>query len=56
MAQYKQQEMAEYYRWLLKIERNEFEKELLDIVSKNLCKLHLNCSLCAGTLGIEIDQ
>ena len=32
MAQLEQQETAEYYRWLFKIERMEFKKELLDIV------------------------
>ena len=26
------QETAEYYKWLIRIERAEFEKELLDIV------------------------
>ena len=32
MACLEQQEAAEYYRWLFKIERTEFEKELLDII------------------------
>ena len=30
------QETAEYYNWLFRIEAQEFEKELLDIVSTNL--------------------
>ena len=29
------QETVEYYKWLIRIERTEFEKELLDIVSDN---------------------
>ena len=33
MARSEKQESAEYYQWLLKIERTEFEKELLEIVS-----------------------
>ena len=32
MACLEQQETAEYYHWLFKIEQTEFEKELLDIV------------------------
>ena len=36
------QETAEYYKWLIRIEHAEFEKELLDIVSDNfflfICK------------------
>ena len=30
------QETAEYYKWLIRIEHAEFEKELLDIVSNLL--------------------
>ena len=33
MARVEKQESTEYYRWLFKIERTEFEKELLEIVS-----------------------
>ena len=33
MARLEKQESAEYYQWLFKIERTEFEKELLEIVS-----------------------
>ena len=33
MARLEKQEMAEYYKWLLHIERMEFKKELLEIVS-----------------------
>ena len=33
MAQQPDQETAEYYNWLFKIEAREFEKELLEIVS-----------------------
>ena len=36
MARLEKQETAEYYNWLLRIERAEFEKELLEIVSINL--------------------
>ena len=40
MAQRDVQETAEYYHWLIRIERQQFEEELLDIVSiKNLLKL-----------------
>ena len=35
MARSEKQETAEYYNWLLCIERAEFEKELLEIVSIN---------------------
>ena len=33
MARLEKQESAEYYQWLFKIERTEFKKELLEIVS-----------------------
>ena len=33
MARLEAQESAEYYKWLFRIERIEFEKELLEIVS-----------------------
>ena len=33
MARLKAQESTEYYKWLLRIEHIEFEKELLEIVS-----------------------
>ena len=33
MAQLPDQETTEYYNWLFKIEAQEFEKELLEIVS-----------------------
>ena len=33
MAQRLDQETAEYYNWLFKIKAQEFEKELLEIVS-----------------------
>ena len=33
MAQLPDQETAEYYNWLFKIEAREYEKELLEIVS-----------------------
>ena len=33
MAKLEAQESAEYYKWLFRIERIEFEKELLEIVS-----------------------
>ena len=40
MAQKDVQETAEYYHWLIRIERQQFEEELLEIVSiKNLWKL-----------------
>ena len=35
MAQLPVQEMAEYYKWLFKIETQEFEKELLEILSNS---------------------
>ena len=42
MACLEQQETAEYYRWLFKIEQMEFEKELLDIVhTSNIIKFNL---------------
>ena len=34
MSRLEAQETEKYYRWLVKIERDEFEKELLKIVSK----------------------
>ena len=33
MSRAEEQETTEYYRWLLQIEKAEFEKELLDIAS-----------------------
>ena len=33
MSRLEEQESTEYYKWLLQIEKAEFEKELLDIVS-----------------------
>ena len=33
MAKLEAQESTEYYKWLFRIERIEFEKELLEIVS-----------------------
>ena len=33
MARLEAQESIEYYKWLFRIERIEFEKELLEIVS-----------------------
>ena len=33
MLRLEEQESAEYYKWLLWIEKAEFEKELLEIVS-----------------------
>ena len=33
MARLEAQESTEYYKWLFQIERVEFEKELLEIVS-----------------------
>ena len=35
MAQLPIQETAEYYNWLFRIEAQEFEKELLEIISNN---------------------
>ena len=35
MASKEVQETAEYYQWLIRIERQEFEEELLEIVSFN---------------------
>ena len=35
MAQLPNQETTEYYNWLFKIEAQEFEKVLLEIVSSN---------------------
>ena len=35
MASKEVQETAEYYQWLIQIERQEFEEELLEIVSFN---------------------
>ena len=35
MVRLEKQEMAKYYKWLLRIERAEFEKELLEFVSIN---------------------
>ena len=35
MAQLPVQEPVEYYKWLFKIETQEFEKELLEIVSSS---------------------
>ena len=37
MSRAEVQESAEYYKWLLRIERAEFEKELLEIVSSGTC-------------------
>ena len=37
MSRAEVQESAEYYKWLLCIERAEFEKELLEIVSSRIC-------------------
>ena len=40
MTQKDVQETAEYYRWLIRIERQQFEEELMEIVSiKCLWKL-----------------
>ena len=40
MAQKDVQETAEYYSWLIRIERQQFEEELLEIVSiENLWRL-----------------
>ena len=36
------QETAEYYSWLLRIERADFEKELTEIVSNKSPSLILN--------------
>ena len=42
MAHLEQQETAEYYCWLFKIEQTEFEKELLDMVrTSNIIKFNL---------------
>ena len=35
MASKEVQEAAEYYQWLVRIKRQEFEEELLEIVSFN---------------------
>ena len=35
MARLEAQESIEYYQWLFRIEREQFEKELLEIVSKH---------------------
>ena len=35
MSHLEKQETAEYYNWLLRIKAQEFEKELLEIVSYN---------------------
>ena len=35
MASKEVQETAEYYQWLIRIERQEFEEELLEIESLN---------------------
>ena len=35
MARLPMQETAEYYNWLFRIETQEFEKELLEIVSSS---------------------
>ena len=37
MSRAEVQESTEYYKWLLHIERAEFEKELLEIVSSHTC-------------------
>ena len=37
MSRAEVQESVEYYKWLLRIERAEFEKELLEIVSSCTC-------------------
>ena len=37
MSRAEVQESAEYYKWLLHIERAESEKELLEIVSSHTC-------------------
>ena len=37
MSRAEVQESAEYYKWLLCIERAKFEKELLEIVSSHTC-------------------
>ena len=43
MACLEQQETAEYYHWLFRIEQTEFEKELLDIVRiSNTMKFNLS--------------
>ena len=36
MAGFVPQKTVEYYKWLIRIERAEFEKELLDIVSDKI--------------------
>ena len=40
MSRLEKQETAEYYNWLFCIEAQEFEKELLEIVSYNLLNNH----------------
>ena len=40
MSHLEKQETAEYYTWLLHTEAQEFEKELLEIVSYNLLNSH----------------
>ena len=44
------QETAEYYSWLLRIERADFEKELMEIVSNKSPSLILN------EIGITWDR
>ena len=47
MAQRPDQETAEYYNWLFKIEAQEFEKELLEIVS-SIYNLVRNTKVCSS--------
>ena len=41
MARLEAQESIEYYQWLFRIEREQFEKELLEIVSKHYIYIYI---------------
>ena len=47
MARLEAQESIEYYQWLFRIEREQFKKELLEIVSKHY--VHIIFLFMAGT-------
>ena len=46
MARLLIQETSEYYNWLFRIEAQEFEKELLEIVSSNQLPILHTISRC----------
>ena len=42
MARLEAQESIEYYQWLFRIEREQFEKEFLEIVSKHYIYIYIH--------------